>query len=288
MTTKAIVGITLCILGIILSLTVYGLFLAPIFFLPGIPLSHAGLRVFKVHHGRTSAALVVTLTLSYIASVCSVALIVTTAAIWTADYRRRHQGSPLVDSSPATNEALVSQHVNQEDSTRMAYVLAKAYRAKSSPLSRSDTEILLRFGGYGTEWNRASARLLRDYLDPKVTGDQWIERSRIPLAQLRAVLVRTETDIELLSDTGAKESVRPIVEIHDSMVGFYTRLQFALVAHDTNAETMAMAALQAAGRRKQQFGLPIVQSLREQLGTGYMDRRLQEMITEIGDLAVPK
>jgi len=72
------------------------------------------------------------------------------------------------------------------------------------------------------------------------------------------------------------------------MVGFYTQLQFALVADDTNAETTAMAELQATGRRKQQLGLPIVQSLREQIGTGYVDRRLQDMITEIGALATPK
>lgn len=294
MSTKGIVGITLCILGVVVSATVLGLYVAPLLLVPGIVLSHLGLRAYTAEHRRTSAALVVTLTLSYIASGIAVLFIAGTVTGLLLEERRKQEahasssGGSVARYTPTPSYdygAQPASRPNQDD--RSPYILAAVYQANTTPLSKGDTEILLRFGTNGTAWNRASAPLIRDYLDPNISGNQWVERSRTALAELRTVFLRTKTDYQLLTDSGAKGTVRPIVEIQESMLALYQQLQTAIATGDADREKATMSELQAAGLRKQQVALPIVQRLRDQIGTD-ADKRMQEMITEIGELTAPK
>ena len=290
MTTKAIVGMTLCLIGVLVSATFYGLFVAPLFLLPGIPLIHVGLRTFKTQHNRTSAALVVTLTLSYVAVVCAVALFVWTIVVWQAENRqtKRTAYDPTKDPQFARFFTQTTPSDTKNDESRAPTVLAQAYRARTTPLSQNDTEILLRYGGRGREWNRISAPLIRDYLDPRVTAEQWVERAKAPLGQLRTVVFGMKSDCQLLSDEGSQETLKPIVETYESLLGLYHRLRDSIINGDTNVQPTIVTELQAVALRKQQLALPIVKSLRQQMGSEYMDQRIQEMITELGTLTTPK
>lgn len=233
----------------------------------------------------TNVASVPALKLSHIVVLCSVAIAMVSALVWESVCRRDQAISALQATHPSLTH---KQLKGKENGDQTPYVLARAYRAKSSPVNQNDAEILLRFGVYGAEWNRAAAPLVRNYIDPNVTGDQWVELSKIPIAQLKTVLLRTKIDCDLLSDTGVKEFIKPIIEVNDRMLGLYLQLQSAIITGNNGEESTVMSELQAAAQRKQQLGLLIIQSFREQLGAGKVDQRLHEMISEISTLTTPE
>lgn len=300
MRTRTIVGVTFCIVGVLLSVTFYGLIVAPLFLVPGIVLCHLGLVAFKTHHNRTSPALVVALTLSYIALACAIPVCSVFIAGAVREHSRQQTGAYDPFASPIVEQRKTIDPFNLPESKRggydqfsepfntKGYALAAAYGAKTSPLNDGDCASLLRFTTNCTRWNRSSAPLVRDYFDPKVTAEQWVENSRKPLGELRGVVLSLQTDWQLLTDAGVKETIMPILETIESMLGYYQQLQGVIAAGDAGKEKSLMEELKSAGLRKQQLALPIAQRLRSQLGTEVADKRLQEMLSELGDLLTPK
>lgn len=132
--------------------------------------------------------------------------------------------------------------------------------------------------------NRATAPLMRDYLDPSIDAQQWLESSKGHLAKVREVYLKQQTDCARLADSGARATITPIVDLHKQMLDLWQLVQNAIAKGDTDLEATLMRTLRATGLKKQEVAMPIFHRMREAIGPGVdaaQDQVLKEMAADV-------
>jgi hypothetical protein len=159
--------------------------------------------------------------------------------------------------------------------------LARAYRANSSPLSQTDIVLLKQWNGYSDQWNKVSAPMLRDYYDDNVSPEQWFYQSKNYIDELESIVMKTRQLLGQLEDAGVKETLKPLIDINETILGYYRELRLAVINASVSRESHAVEGFRAAGLKKQQMAMPIIKSLREQLGSEKIDNQIQQKNAEM-------
>jgi hypothetical protein len=239
MKARGYVAITLAVIGLLLSLTIYGLVFSWIFLIPAVLLArNESKRIFS-ETGRTAGALVVFQTLSWISLGLSVLLILFTAGYLVYFSAQRPAAANASAATPATDK-FISEYNRR--------YLAKAYGATADVISVTDAERVKSWQQYLIAWNENTAKLFRDYKDPTVTPAQFVIYSRKYINELREALIAIGYSNSLTDDLGMKAMVNRLLEIRNKTLAGWVDIQTACASNDP---TLAQrAALQIEEARK--------------------------------------
>jgi len=273
MNAKCTVGLTLGILGIIISLTIVGIVFSFIFLTPAIILMHLGLKEYKKNTNKSSNFIIVILTLSYITNLCSLGIIIALIGTESISHYREYKKENRIELAQVSQKKQITSK-----SKSPSHTLAIIWKADKTPLSKNDTEILMKIGECSDDWNRSLTPMVLQYLDPNVTGDDWLEQSSISMGKARNVLLRMETNYKLLNDKGARETLKPFIDVNKDLLHHYTRLQQAVIAGNSDIQPSIMKDLKDTVEIKNIHGLNIVKRTKAALGNEYPNAYLDDLL----------
>jgi hypothetical protein len=173
MRAKGYTAITLAVIGLLLSLTVYGLTISWVFLIPAVILARTESKRMFSETGKTAAVLVVFQVLSWISLGLSGLLILGVGLalvrpVAQEQSRASDQQSPMAGATPVP-EMFLSEHNR--------HYLAKFYGATVDPISVADAARIKSWEAYFALWNENHAKIFRDYRDPSVTPAQFVSNS---------------------------------------------------------------------------------------------------------------
>jgi len=177
----------------------------------------------------------------------------------------------LVASFKPHKETILAQDTNSVWNS-----LALAYGAEKTPLSQNDREVLATIYSLAAEWNQVSTPLVRDVLDPKVSVEHWLQFASVPFSRLKTIYSEMVEQPKLLQDQGVRLTLQPSIAAHAELLAAYYQLRNALLSADAAKEQAALKNLRVGGERKLAAGKPILDRLRQSLGTDQVDQLLDQ------------
>ena len=156
--------------------------------------------------------------------------------------------------------------------------IGRIYGAKSKNPSSTDVQACLDFGRGTSEWNRITAPVVRDLLDPQITREEWAHSTTAAMPQMRAVVMKMLASARLVSDEGIAKTLLPLAEVHREMLDAYTLIAFAASAGEKAKVAELTSGLRTLGEKKTALGISVVQRTREYLGPESFDKALDEHV----------
>jgi hypothetical protein len=156
--------------------------------------------------------------------------------------------------------------------------IGRIYGAKSKNPSSADVQACLDFGRGISEWNRITAPVVRDLLDPQVTKEEWARSTTTAMPQMRAVVMKMLANARLVSDEGIAKTLLPLAAVHREMLDAYTLIAFAMNAGEKEKVAELTSGLRTLGEKKTALGISVVQRTREYLGPESFDKALDEHV----------
>lgn len=154
------------------------------------------------------------------------------------------------------------------------------YGAENKTPSSVDIQACLNSAKANGEWNRITAVVVRDLLDPQVTAEEWVRSTTAVMPQMRAVVMTMIADARLVSDAGIARSLLPLAEVHRELLDTYTLITLATSEGDKPRAIELTNRLRALGEKKASLGGPIVQKLRSYLGPDAFAKALNDGIAQ--------
>jgi TPR repeat protein len=167
-----------------------------------------------------------------------------------------------------------------EITPRLRATVGKIYGAESASPSDADTLACLRAGNGSSEWNQLTAPVVRDLLDPKLTGEEWVRSTMVVMPQMRAVVMKMVADARLVTDRGLHKTLGALADVHRDLLDAYTLLVFAMGSSEKSTATKLIEELRALGEIKTALGTPIAQRLRDQLGAEEYEKALADAVRQ--------
>jgi TPR repeat protein len=167
-----------------------------------------------------------------------------------------------------------------EVTSELRATVAKIYGAESSSPSDADTIACLRTGRGSREWNRLTAPVVRNLLDPQVSSEDRVKSTMASLPEMRAVVMKMVTDARLVSDRGIQSTLMDLADVHRDLLDTYTRLALPISAGETGELAELTAKLRGLGEKKAALGNPIAQRLRDQLESEQYEDALNHSVAE--------
>ena len=152
------------------------------------------------------------------------------------------------------------------------------YGAKSKNPSSTDVQACLDSARGTSEWNRITAPVVRDLLDPQVTREEWARSTMAAMPQMRAVVMKMLANARLVSDEGIAKTLLPLAEVHREMLDAYTLIAFAMNAGEKEKVDELTSGLRTLGEKKTALGISVVQRTRQYLGPESFDKALDESV----------
>jgi hypothetical protein len=156
------------------------------------------------------------------------------------------------------------------------------FGADTKTVSKNDYLILVRWLGYGDEWNKASTPIIRDFMDKSVSAEAFLETSATQLRELTAVLYRMRTDFRVIKNDGAKKQLATYVQIHDEGYMMYRELHEAVKNEDISKQNNLAKSMGEWGQRKTAIFIPMIRRI-QTLAPGEFDKSYRKLQAEIAN-----
>jgi hypothetical protein len=241
MRAKGYTAITLAVVGLLLSLTLYGLTISWILLIPAVILARTESRRLFFETGKTAGTLVVFQVLSWISLGLSCLLILTLGLIFLlcrpAQSQQSDQQVPKA-SATISIDPFLAQHNR--------HYLAIGYGATVDPISVADAERIKSWQTCFALWNENTAKIFRDYNDPAITPTQFVSYSKSYLDALREALITIGYSNSQTDDPGIKAMIVRLLEIRGKTLTGWTTVQKARASNDPALEQTALLQLEEA------------------------------------------
>jgi hypothetical protein len=251
MRAKGYTAITLAVVGLLLSLTLYGLTISWIFLIPAVILARTESKRIFSETGKTAGTLVVFQVLSWISLGLSGLLIFTFGSIFLrpliqepAQSQQSDQQGPMA-SATVSIDPFLSEHNRQ--------YLVIGYGATVDPISVADAERIKSWQTYFALWNENTAKIFRDYNDPAITPTQFVSYCKSYLDALREALIRIGYGNSQTDDPGIKAMIVRLLEIRGKTLTGWTAVQKARASNDPALEQTALLQLEEARQTELAF-----------------------------------
>ncbi len=251
------VAFTFSVIGLLLSLTIYGLVISWIFLVPAVILARKECKRIFAETGRTAGALVVIQVLSWISIGLSGLLILGTGgylAYFYANLPKPGNTSIASPVAPPTTDRFFSEYNRR--------YLAKGYGATVEVLSLADAERVRSFQPYLTAWNDNTAKIFRDYRDQTVTAAQFASNSQKYIVELRGALMAIGYCNSLADDPGMKATVNQLLEIRTKTLAGLVDLQTAYASQDTALAKKALIQIEEDRKADRSFSEQMIVRIR--------------------------
>jgi len=78
--------------------------------------------------------------------------------------------------------------------------------------SEIDTKVMCDFLEYSGSWNQSTGPLIRDYLDPLVSPQDWVERANTHLTRLRGIYLKMTASLMMFEDDAFRKQYAHFVQ----------------------------------------------------------------------------
>lgn len=164
-------------------------------------------------------------------------------------------------------------------------VVLGAHGGSTSP---SDVNVIATFSDLPARWNRAAAPLVRDYLDPNIPADRWVEDASHHIGELRAVWFEMHACILAIQDPGIRNILQEIEANYGTKLGCLTALHYAVAQGNQEGEQEAQQTLSVASAEGQRLARTMIERLRPYVDPQVLTDRLKKRGKEIGELMKPR
>lgn len=148
---------------------------------------------------------------------------------------------------------------------------AKVVDAGASSVSQHDLDMLGHLSELISNWNRISAPLVRDYLDPGVTRQKWSAASSEQIGRLWAIQLELRATAPRIVNPDIRSTIVEIEQNYRLKVDALRLLNNAVVSGDEAAEKRALDQLASAGADARYLGPSLIERL-----TPFVDPRVLE------------
>jgi hypothetical protein len=165
--------------------------------------------------------------------------------------------------------------------------LAKALGSKTGAVSQHDIDAVGRLSGLSREWNTTVAPLIRDYMDPTVSAEAWVQASRQQLAGLRSVYTRYYAIVMSMEDEGIRSSAQELANNYKDKLAALVSLQHAVSVGDADAELAAQVGIQTAAQEGQELGMALIARMRQIIPADSVEAWLTESADAVNKAMQP-
>ena len=180
------------------------------------------------------------------------------------------------DQSPNDPDKLVLESMNKK--------MAWAYEAKSSRISDSDVDILLRWGKLGQEWNLASAPIVRDFLAEGVSAEEFLKTSDRQLPLMDKILSLMDKDSKKINDPNIKKKLALMVSHHRHGIFIYKELHDSVVSNSEERQKKLFKDLQSWGEKKKSLFIRTATRISKVIPGSVVNKTMLRMQNEVSSI----
>jgi hypothetical protein len=150
-----------------------------------------------------------------------------------------------------------------------------------------DIEVIIYLSSLPSQWNKAVAPLIRDYLDPNISSEQWVKEASFHIGKLRSIYLEMNALTLMLQDAGIRNIFEEFVDNYKAKLIAVTDLHFAVAHGDPTAEKQASQAISKAASKGNQLAQSFLQKLRPHIDNKTLIYELQKRGRSIDELMKP-
>jgi len=178
----------------------------------------------------------------------------------------------------------VGSRVNRQAETSAAeQSLAAAMGATNRFISEDDLETAATLRTFTTRWNTAAAPLMRGYLDPNVSAEQWVSDAGEHVEGLTAASMRFSATVQAFEDPGLRARYQVLAKNYDRKLAAIHALRHAVAQQDPDGETTAIIEVREAALEGRELAIELMDSMRPHVGPDQMRR----LVVESADKTYP-
>jgi len=160
---------------------------------------------------------------------------------------------------------------------------AIALGADSSGISDHDYEVLVKMNVLVSRWNITAAPLVRDYLDPNVSGDTWVRDATSLINEMRSIHMEMSVIVISMQDEGLRSTLNEVVENYRDKLDALVMLQNAVSRGDAELEQEAQTQLSEAGEEGKRLALSYIEKIRPFVDPTELEAQGRKKAKEISD-----
>lgn len=180
-----------------------------------------------------------------------------------------------------------SVSVDSTDNHRAEDVGRSVFQAQSRTVSAGDLDALAHFGELTGRWNSAAAGLVRDYLDPNVSPEQWVQSASADVGALRAVWLEMQAFTIAIQDPGIRKVFDSFTLNYRAKLDGITSLHNAVALGDMAGEENALQRIGIATTEGNDMARSMIERLRPFIDPQVLSEELRKRGKTIGDLMKP-
>ncbi|MCA6531333.1 MAG: hypothetical protein IM566_23335 [Pseudanabaena sp. M152S2SP2A07QC] len=178
------------------------------------------------------------------------------------------------------NKAYGEISVSQVNSDKFLLVQARSVISE-------DVDVIISLSGLPSQWNKAAAPFIRDYLDPNISSEQWVKEASFHIGKLRSIYLEMNALTLMLQDAGIRNIFEEFVDNYKAKLIAVTDLHFAVAHGDPTAEKQASQAISKAASKGNQLAQSFLQKLRPHIDNKTLIYELQKRGRSIDELMKP-
>lgn len=150
-----------------------------------------------------------------------------------------------------------------------------------------DIEVIIYLSSLPSQWNKAVAPFIRDYLDPNISSEQWVKEASFHIGKLRSIYLEMNALTLMIQDAGIRNTFKEFVENYRAKLSGVTDLHYAVASGDATAEEQASQAISKAASKGNQLAQSFLQKLRPYIDNKVLIYELQKRGRNIDELMKP-
>ncbi|MDD1416354.1 hypothetical protein MEN41_17560 [Dolichospermum sp. ST_con] len=150
-----------------------------------------------------------------------------------------------------------------------------------------DIEVIIYLSSLPSQWNKAVAPFIRDYLDPNISSEQWVKEASFHIGKLRSIYLEMNALTLMIQDAGIRNTFKEFVENYRAKLSGVTDLHYAVASGDATAEEQASQAISKASSKGNQLAQSFLQKLRPYIDNKVLIYELQKRGRNIDELMKP-
>jgi hypothetical protein len=142
--------------------------------------------------------------------------------------------------------------------------------------SNHDIQVMADFLEYSGAWNQSTGPIVRDYLDPSVFAEAWVESTNFHLSELRGLYLKVNASLILFENKIFRKFYSPFVANYKAKLDALTALHIAIAGGDAKGAQDAQIALNLAAKEGQEIAKEFIEALRNYIDPEVLRKILRE------------
>ncbi len=150
-----------------------------------------------------------------------------------------------------------------------------------------DIDVIVAISGLSSQWNKAVAPLVRDYLDPNISSEQWAKEASFYVAKLRSIYLEMNALTFMIQDAGIRNIFKEFAENYRAKLSGITALHYAVAYGDATAAKQASQSISKATSEGNQLAQSLLEKLRPYIDNKVLIYELQKRVRNIDESTKP-